>query len=103
MLSLHRNLQLMCDDVVAWDASVKLSFNPLKYVLMIFSPKRNLPPLSLLVDNVPVSRSNSCLYLGLPIYDKLSWNLHVLQKFTSAKKTFIPNPKMLSNVLGPIA
>jgi hypothetical protein len=101
-LSAHRKLQLMCDAVVVWGTSVKLSFNALKSVLMIFSSKRNLPPLPLLVDNVPVLLSNSCLYLGLTIDVKLSLNLHVSQKCTSAKNFFIPNPKMLSNVLGPI-
>jgi hypothetical protein len=85
-LSALRNLQLMCDTVVAWGASVKLSFNALKSVLIIFSSKRNLPPLSLLVDNVPAPRSNSILYQGLTIDDKLSRNLHTSKKCTVAKK-----------------
>lgn len=101
-LSAHRNLQLMCDAVVSWGASVKLSFHGLKSVLMIFSSKQNLPPLSLLVDNVPVPRSNSFPYLGLTIGEILSWNLHVSKNVNLKKNTFIPNPKMLSNVLGPI-
>jgi hypothetical protein len=33
---------------------------------VIFSSKRNLPSLSLKVDNICVTRSNSYLYLGLP-------------------------------------
>ena len=70
-------LQLICDPVVAWGASVTLTFNGLKSVLMIFSSKRNLPMLSLLIDSVPVHRSNSCLFLGLTIEIK-----HVLGPIT---------------------
>jgi len=61
-------------------------FNGAKSFFLIFSPKRNLPPLTLIVDNIPVHRSSSCLYLGLTIDDKLSWNLHISNKCNAVKK-----------------
>jgi hypothetical protein len=97
------NLQAMCDSAVAWGRSVKLTFNGLKSFFMVFSSKRTLPSLPLKVDNVCVARSHSCLYLGLTIDDKLSWNTHISNKCAAVKKTFVPHSKMLSAVLGPLA
>ena len=82
----HSNLQCMCDAAVEWGLSVKLSFNGIKSIFMIFSSKRDLPILSLVVDNAIVPRSNSCLYLGLTIDDKLNWNSHISKKCTAVKK-----------------
>jgi hypothetical protein len=84
--SAHSHLQTICDAVVAWGLSVKLVFNGAKSFFFIFSPKRNLPPLTLIVDNITVPRSSSCLYLGLTIDDKLSWNLHISNKCNAVKK-----------------
>ena len=84
--SAHSHLQTICDAVVAWGLSVKLVFNGAKSFFLIFSPKRNLPPLTLIVDNITVPRSSSCLYLGLTIDDKLSWNLHISNKCNAVKK-----------------
>lgn len=71
---------------MVWGFSVKLSFNGSKSIFMIFSSKRNLPPLSLVVDNVIVPRSSCCLYLGLTIDDKLNWNSHITKKCAAVKK-----------------
>ena len=84
--SAHFHLQTICDAVVAWGLSVKLVFNGVKSLFFIFSPKRNLPPLTLIVNNITVPRSSSCLYLGLTIDDKLSWNLHISNKCNAVKK-----------------
>ena len=84
--SAHSHLQTICDAVVVWGLSVKLVFNGAKSFFLTFSPNRNLPPLSLSVDNVTVPRSSSCVYLGLTIDDKLSWNLHISIKCNAVKK-----------------
>jgi hypothetical protein len=52
--SAHFHLQTICDAVVAWGLSVKLVFNGVKSLFFIFSPKRNLPPLTLIVNNITV-------------------------------------------------
>ena len=82
----HAHLQTICDAVVAWGLSVKLTFNGAKSFFLIFSSNRNLPPLTLTVDNITVPRSSSCVYLGLTIDDKLSWNLHISIKCNAVKK-----------------
>ncbi len=82
----HAHLQIICDAVVAWGLSVKLVFNGAKSFFLVFSPKRNIPPLTLAVDNIIVPRSSSCMYLGLKIDDKLSWNLHISNKCITDKK-----------------
>ncbi len=84
--SAHSHLQTICDALVAWGLSVKLVFNGAKLFFFIFSPKRNLPPLTLIVDNITVPRSSSCMYLGLTNDDKLSWNLHIYNKCIAVKK-----------------
>jgi hypothetical protein len=67
---------------------VQTNFQLLKSVFMVFSSKRTLPSLSLKVDNECVARSHSCLYLGLTIDDKLSWNTHISNKCAAVKKNF---------------
>jgi hypothetical protein len=57
--SAHSHLQTICDAVVVWGLSVKLVFNGAKSFFLTFSPNRNLPPLSLIVDNITVPRSSS--------------------------------------------
>jgi hypothetical protein len=83
----HSHLQAICDAVVALGLSVKLFFNGAKSFFLTLSPIRNLPPpLSLIMDNMTVSRSSSCLYLGLTIDDNLSLDLHVSNKCNAVKK-----------------
>jgi len=91
----------VCDAAVEWGFSVKLSFNGIKSIFMIFSSKRDLPILSLVVDNAIVPLANSCLYLGLTIDDKLNWNIHITKKCTAVKKLSVLNLEMLSPFLGP--
>ena len=85
----HSHLQEICDSVVVWRLFVKLVFNGVKSFFMTFSPKSNLPLLSLILDNIIVPRSSSCLHLGLIIDDKLNWNQNITNKCNAVKKNAV--------------
>ena len=82
------HLQTMCDATVDWGGKVKLAFNAMKTVFMIFSSRRSisLDNLSLSINNQHVKRSSQCIYLGMIFDDRLCWRAHVAAKCASVKK-----------------
>jgi hypothetical protein len=81
-----RNLQLICDAAEAWGLMVKLSFNALKSIFMVFHSSRLSPSLSITVGGVSILPSKRCTYLGLIIDSKLNWYSHIESKCTATKK-----------------
>ena len=78
----------MCDATVDWGGKVKLAFNAMKTVLIIFSSRRSisLDNLSLSINNQHVKRSSQCTYLGMIFDELLCWRAHVAAKCASVKK-----------------
>ena len=66
-------LQTMCNTTVDWGGKVKLAFNAVKTVFMIFSSRRSisLGNLSLNINNQHIKRFSQCTYLGMILYTYL--------------------------------
>ena len=82
----QKNLQEMCAVVEAWGVESKLSFNALKTIFMLFSSKRDPPPLSITMGGIVIQNSSLCKYLGITIDSKLNWTAHIENKCVAAKK-----------------
>ena len=80
----HANLQLMCDAVATWCASVKLSLNGSKTIYMVFGSKN--PSQCIAMDGFSIPPSQSCMYLGICIDSKLSWRPHLTNLCLAVKK-----------------
>ncbi len=66
------HLQIMCDATVDWGGKVKLAFNAMKTVFMIFSRR------SMSLDHLFLTvRSSQCKYLGMIFHERLCWRAHV--------------------------
>ena len=76
----------MCAVVEAWGVESKLSFNALKTIFMLFSSKRDPPPLSITMGGIVIQNSSLCKYLGIIIDSKLNWTAHIENKCAAAKK-----------------
>ena len=75
----YQVLQQDISAIVWWINNHLLSLQTTKCCYMILSRKRspNLPPLSLAIENTPLTRVSSVKYLGLQITCDLSWSPHV--------------------------
>ena len=80
------NLQAMCVAVESWGRDVKLSFNALKTIFMLFTCLRTPPPLSITMGGLSIQTSSQCKYLGITIDAKLNWSAHIELKCVAAKK-----------------
>jgi hypothetical protein len=90
-LTATSNLQSMCNATVDWGKTVKLSFNALKTVFIIFTrckPSSDVHP-SLSINNTLVSRTSQCTYLGMLFDEKLSWKDHVAAKCIASKRLML--------------
>ena len=76
----------MCVVVEAWGVESKLFFNALKTNFMLFSSKREPPPLSITMGGIVIQNSSLCKYLGITIDSKLNWTAHIKNKCVAAKK-----------------
>ena len=81
------NLQTMCDATVLWGTSVKLGFNASKTSFLIFTRnKQAIPNLQVIINNIPINRTNKCTYLGLIIDDHLTWKEHITAKCLASRR-----------------
>ena len=65
------------EKVFIWLASNKLTLNVKKSKFMIVTRKRDVPDLSITINNVPLEQCDSYKYLGVMIDKDLSWKSHV--------------------------
>ena len=91
------NLQTMCDATVLWGTSVKLGFNASKTSFLIFTGnKLAIPNLQIIINNIPITRTNKCTYLGLVIDDHLTWKDHIIAKCHASRRLLFIIYQMLS-------
>ncbi len=88
-LDIYRNnLQVAMDTTTVWGTSVKLVFNTLKTIYMVFSrwrqPFIEYQPIT--VNETPVKASRSCTYLDLILDEKLTWREHITVKCVKVKR-----------------
>ena len=67
-------------------ASNKLTLNIKKSQFMIVSNKRNISPITVKINNIPLVNCESYKYLGIHFDQKLSWNTHILNISTKIAK-----------------
>ena len=74
---LERDVNSELEKVFIWLASNKLTLNVKKSKFMIVTRKRDVPDLSIRINNVPLEQCDSYKYLGVMIDKDLSWKSHV--------------------------
>lgn len=71
-----------------WFCCNHLTANASKTKVMVISTKKDpFPNLNLLLNNQPIERVSSAKFLGIWITDRLSWNLHIENICSKARKT----------------
>lgn len=90
----RNNLQVAIDNTTGRGRSVKLAFNALKTIYMVFSRRRRpfIEHQPITVNETPLKASRSCTYLGLILDEKLTWREHITVKCVKVKRLlFIVN------------
>ena len=64
----------------------KLTLNIKKSQYMIVSNKRNISPITVKINNIPLVNCESYKYLGIHFDQKLSWNTHISNISTKIAK-----------------
>ena len=77
-------MQLMLDELTEWGNSCNLKFNPTKTVALIFSRKQITPLTNLQLNGDRINFSDSVLYLGIELDNKLYWRTHISNKVAKA-------------------
>ena len=76
-LALEDEVNTELKKVFIWMASNQLTLNVKKSQFMIVSNKRNIPKLSVKINEIPLVQCHSYKYLGIHFDDKLNWSTHV--------------------------
>ena len=83
-----KNLQLICNEATKWGQNVKLAFNGVETVFMVFRKQRKFVPVQITIDGTCVSPVEHCTYLGCTIDNRLNLQQHIQSKCEAAKKAF---------------
>ncbi|MCK5855745.1 MAG: hypothetical protein KAG56_11035, partial [Sulfurovaceae bacterium] len=96
-------LQEALNRVDDWALSQKLTFNPKKSCVVVFTNKRSidtdlLPKLQM--NGQDIEYADTVTYLGVTLDSKLSWNSHILQRIKDCKKTMMYSKALVSRNWG---
>jgi hypothetical protein len=83
-----RNLQLICDKIMALCIDNKMSLNVIKTILMLFSkkiPLGDLAELHITINGARIHPSSETQFLGSILDYRLKWAQHVAHKSVAAK------------------
>ena len=86
MATLH--LQLMCNSVIAWCSTRKLSLNEAKTIFMLIGHKGDSALLNICINGVRIPPSLEVQLLGFTIDHRLSWIPHLKRRLEAAKRAF---------------
>ena len=67
----------MLNKLTKWGRSCGLEFNPTKTVAVYFSHSRKVIQHKLKIDNTYINYSDTVMYLGVKLDNKLSWKEHI--------------------------
>jgi len=77
ILALEEEVNKELEKVFIWMASNQLTLNIKKSQFMIVTNKRNIPKLTIKLNNIPLVQCESYKYLGIHFDHKLSWSTHI--------------------------
>ena len=72
-----QQIQLALESVQQWALEWGFKFSIPKCIGIVFTRKRNVPPLNLTLDNQPIPFKNSVRFLGLHFDCRLTWRTHI--------------------------
>ena len=98
-------LQRITNELVAWGATLGLTFNPIKTVCMLFTRSTEktlkLPSRLLQINGTTVPISYDTRYLGVQMDNKLNWNIHFDKAVSKAKTYLVMMVSSLNKRWGP--
>ena len=81
-----QQIQLALESVNRWALEWGFKFSVQKCIGVVFTRKRNVPPLNLTLDNQPIPIKNSVRFLGLHFDSRLNWRIHINNLIDSCSK-----------------
>ena len=84
---LQRTLEIEAKKVMEWLIANKLLVNLTKTHVMLFSFKRNIPKLSIKINNIELEEKTEINFLGVQIDNKLSWKAHIVHICNKVSKS----------------
>ena len=97
-------LQKVCNELTDWGTTAGLTFNAAKTEVVIFTKKRLKTadmPNKLLMQGIPTEFGPEVKYLGVTVDSKLSWNKHIQNITTRAKKYLFTQRGAVQKSWGP--
>ncbi|KAF0701957.1 putative RNA-directed DNA polymerase, partial [Aphis craccivora] len=85
--SIQKFLQTTTDNLTEWANKTGFKFSPTKSNIIIFTKKRNVSELIIILDNTPIPTEESVKILGIFFDRRLTWATHIRYLKTSTSQT----------------